>query len=542
MTSEILKKKIEIDTRFFDQQSKQAIRQDIVRALIELITNSDDSYLSLESKGIKTTGDIILSFCRQRNNLKLYVRDNAEGMSLKKLVEVTGKYSGATSSLYESGGAITRGMFGRGLKDTIMALGSGKILSFNGGYINEVKLSKVDKEWTIFYPNENTNVKKQHLDKYNVKPKSKNDIDPHATIVEIDISKNFKIPLFKTIYSQLCQHFALRRIVNNPSRNVILRQIDNNNKIINEEKVQYKLPEGKIVVDKNLKPENLSFNIELEIYRCNVKLDTPSESGPLASGGIIIESNNIPLDLTMCGEGGNPNACWFWGTAKCDKLIKRALKDDSIISATRDGLNWDHKVNTFIKTAIQKELKVLIKIEDEISKKLQRKKISKDLQIRNTNVLDEINKIAKKELEDLLEGPLKTKYDVQDLQIPFVPDMGFGFVPEFSQIKYGKESYLLLRGKTPHIIKATDLITIKSENEHIEIKDRKVRLEPRKDFPHIGECKIYLKGTKIGVQGVISAEINDLKSEALVEIVIKKSSSHTSPKNKKGGFIQRYSF
>lgn len=539
MVLEILNKKLEVDSRFWDQQSKQAIRGNIIRALIELITNSDDSYLSLESKGVKTKGDIIITFNRQfKKQSKLIVRDDAEGMALEKLVTVTGKYSGATSSLFEDGGAITRGMFGRGLKDTIMGLGTGKITSFNGGYINEVSLKKMNNEWRVFYPDDNTIIKKHHLKKYNVQPKKHKGLAPHATIVEIDISSSFKIPLFDTIYGQLCQHFALRRIVNNPNRNVTLQQIDNKGIIKKEKKVYYEPPVGYIVVDENLKPKYLNTNIYLEIYRCNVKLNTPSEAGPLANGGIIIESNNIPLDMTLCGEGGNPNANWFWGTAKCDKLIKMAKKDDSLISATRDGLNWDHAVNKLINEAIRVKLRELIKIEEEKSKKIKTNEISKDLQQKNSNALNELNKIAKKELEELPEGTIKSKEILRDIQNPLIPETGFGFVPEFAQIKYNKESYLLLRAKIPEVINPGEEIKIQSESDYINIKNSVVTLEPREDFPNIGECKIYLTGTKIGIQGVITAEFNGQKAEALVEVIIKKTKTESSDKQRKTGLFK----
>ena len=42
--------------RFGIQQADQAIKRDIVRALVELITNSDDSYRRIENTGRSVDG------------------------------------------------------------------------------------------------------------------------------------------------------------------------------------------------------------------------------------------------------------------------------------------------------------------------------------------------------------------------------------------------------------------------------------------------------------------------------------------------------
>jgi hypothetical protein len=46
--------------RFGRQQADQAIKRDVIRALVELITNSDDSYRRLESRGKEVDGRITI--------------------------------------------------------------------------------------------------------------------------------------------------------------------------------------------------------------------------------------------------------------------------------------------------------------------------------------------------------------------------------------------------------------------------------------------------------------------------------------------------
>ena len=61
----------------FSRQIRQ-FRKDVVRALVELITNSNDSYNRMEDAGLATTGSIIIEVQRKHANSVLRVCDNAE--------------------------------------------------------------------------------------------------------------------------------------------------------------------------------------------------------------------------------------------------------------------------------------------------------------------------------------------------------------------------------------------------------------------------------------------------------------------------------
>ena len=55
-----INEKIQYADRTLRQDAQQAIKKDIIRALVELITNSDDSYRDLEKAGHKHSGKIII--------------------------------------------------------------------------------------------------------------------------------------------------------------------------------------------------------------------------------------------------------------------------------------------------------------------------------------------------------------------------------------------------------------------------------------------------------------------------------------------------
>ena len=83
--------------RFGRQQADQAIKRDVIRALVELITNSDDSYRRLESRGKEVDGRITIEVLRKRQQSVFRVTDYAEGMDGNALDQALGVYAEDTS-------------------------------------------------------------------------------------------------------------------------------------------------------------------------------------------------------------------------------------------------------------------------------------------------------------------------------------------------------------------------------------------------------------------------------------------------------------
>src|SRR5512147_1442204 len=123
-------RKLQYADRVALQQADQAIRKDVLRALVEVITNCNDSYSRLEHTGQRGKGEIIIDIQRKHKNSVIRVRDFAEGMTDIRMDKVVGTYGEATSGLKED--KHVRGMWGRGLKDSIFGLGYGYVRSFKG--------------------------------------------------------------------------------------------------------------------------------------------------------------------------------------------------------------------------------------------------------------------------------------------------------------------------------------------------------------------------------------------------------------------------
>ena len=68
-------RKLEYADRVAVQQADQAIRKDVVRALVELITNSNDSYQRMEDSGTPNEGRIIIELQRKHADSILRVSE-----------------------------------------------------------------------------------------------------------------------------------------------------------------------------------------------------------------------------------------------------------------------------------------------------------------------------------------------------------------------------------------------------------------------------------------------------------------------------------
>ena len=68
-------RKLQYADRVALQQADQAIRKDVLRALVEIITNCNDSYSRLEHNGLTVSGEIMIEITRKHKNSLIRVRD-----------------------------------------------------------------------------------------------------------------------------------------------------------------------------------------------------------------------------------------------------------------------------------------------------------------------------------------------------------------------------------------------------------------------------------------------------------------------------------
>jgi hypothetical protein len=280
----LITRKLQYDNRVALQQADQAIRKDVVRALVELVTNCNDSYRRLEDEGVPTSGLIIIERQGRQINSVIRVRDYAEGMNGEQMDQKVGVYGAATSGFNE--GQSVRGLWGRGIKDAFYGLGHGQVQSFRDGLFHRCSLSIVTTTPTF-------NLEKP-LRATRVLRKQFEVLTGNGTISEIIVSRpDVRIPQFDTLRRMLERHFELRAIMSSSKRRIVLRDLDGRGKIKQEVSLGYKSPIGPQILDESFDVTGFPAKVRLEVFRSNEQLSTPAEEGDYADGGFLVISNSI---------------------------------------------------------------------------------------------------------------------------------------------------------------------------------------------------------------------------------------------------------
>jgi len=131
---------IPVDQRVIDIDSRRFAS--IEKALVELLTNSDDSYARLEAAGVAVSGQLLIQYERHRRGALLAVTDQAQGMPFATACFIL-SYGGAHSPLAQGIGG-GRGYFGRGLKQAIFGLGYGWLETIHEGRLSRIELFRAE--------------------------------------------------------------------------------------------------------------------------------------------------------------------------------------------------------------------------------------------------------------------------------------------------------------------------------------------------------------------------------------------------------------
>ena len=214
-----------------EQDSGQAMKNDIVRALIELITNCDDAYARAS-----TTGKIDIIVHRSTNKdipTTLVVRDSATGLDPKGMRESFGILGGDKSGFAE--GQEVRGLFSRGSKDTAW-FGETIFESIKDGvYTHLLLTSKMTGEI------ESVTADASHYDALGLEDGA-NGLS--ATIVVQ--RRDTRIPELRDLVGRLSSHVQLRKVVS--SQDVSITEF-RDGKLTQSTKVIWDVPASSILLD-----------------------------------------------------------------------------------------------------------------------------------------------------------------------------------------------------------------------------------------------------------------------------------------------------
>ncbi|MCQ3803866.1 MAG: ATP-binding protein [Acidimicrobiia bacterium] len=359
----LTKGRIPYTSRALLQDAREAMGTDLIRGLIELITNSDDSYARQNRSGpIRVEVD----HSRKGGPHEVIVRDRAGGMSFQEMRDRLLPIGGRSSGLED--GQPVRGNRGRGAKD-LVAFGEVEFTSIKDGRISSVRLRQTgDFE---FSRQDDTPTREERSD-LGIKR-------GNGTVVTV-FCEGVRRPRHERLRDDLTNDFQLRDIMADPQRTVTLVGRTKNNS--RTAKLRYSRPVLEPLLNTHIEIEGYpeAGQVALTVGKLPERSDDPHRN-PTRAAGVLIAGKRAIYDSTLFKFEGHPSAGWLHGRLSCpyidqltidhDNAVEsdQAPSDDNplpIISRRRRGLLKDHPFWTALSKAVEDQLAPLIeKLEEE---------------------------------------------------------------------------------------------------------------------------------------------------------------------------------
>jgi hypothetical protein len=512
-------KDLRINPRIIKHMAHATIRN-LIDGIVELVTNSDDSYRRLEEQSIETSGKIIISIVREKGGKcrSIEVKDYAEGMTkeeLEKALEFGGDTSGFTA------GKSVRGLFGRGLKETIVAFGRGTITTVKNG--RKVQTRVWSEGQRSFYDDE-------------MLLKETSTTEENGTTVKIEVENpKYKIPQINKFQEQLERNYALRDINSNPKRFITLKFTDvvgkrNPTPTTFTKNISFKYPEGKLVYEDTLTMSRFKDRIYLKIFECDTMLDSP-KNNPSGLAGILIKTKSAILDNQLFKFENEPAGLYFYGFAICLDLEERLRSGDiALLDLNRGGLNWKQEYCKVLSQTIEAALEpFVLKKKKELEKgepsrvKEKTKKLLKKL-------CKELNRLAMKELEEEPDTPsIIIKPDISTLLIK----------PEKANIQYNKPRTFSVYAPTGIILFQKTLeVKLSTDSFYIKVNPDRVKLKPHPIYPkRIQYNHFKVLGLAENIEGTIKAELGEIVAISKVVVREPRKRKRGELTGRKSGFF-----
>jgi hypothetical protein len=233
---------VQYGPRGFHQDASQAMKGDIVRALIETITNSDDAYAD-------TTGKIRLEVEHRHGPWSVITRDRAKGMTATRMKEAIEGLGGRMSG-FEVGEDV-RGNLGRGAKD-LAAFGRVTFESICDARCSRMILEETGETRLAEHTATEDDRARLSIPRGN------------GTVVTMNVRDNIRCPRHARLKEKLSTHFQLRDILSDSRREVTL--VDANRGT--SETLRYSYPALPVVYSEELPIDGYpEANTVVTIYR-----------------------------------------------------------------------------------------------------------------------------------------------------------------------------------------------------------------------------------------------------------------------------------
>ncbi|NCA89378.1 MAG: ATP-binding protein [Gammaproteobacteria bacterium] len=381
-------KEIPVDQRIIDVDSRRFAAID--KALVELITNSDDSYARLEKTGQQPSGRILIAYERHQGGALLVVTDQAEGMSFTHGCAVLA-YGGAHSPLArgERGG---RGYFGRGLKQALYGLGHGWIETIHRGQFSRIELFRAENGGYLYD------------DRGGDRPATAGDrerlgIADNGTRVTIVVeNQRVKISQYTSLVHAVRNNIYLRDVL--ARRHVDLAHLRHGRAIERSGEVRYEEPRATVLLGPDLAGHFVhakeTYPFTLTLKRA---LDRELETlGDERMNGLLVVSGTAVLDCQFFDFEKQVGTEYLFGSVRCPALIEKLSQGLAIISDEREGLNRKDAFVAAFTHAVSRLIAPCVLAEREKLKHLARATVSGRTGEMIDHLLERMNRAA---LQDL---------------------------------------------------------------------------------------------------------------------------------------------
>lgn len=514
---------IPMDAGRVQSQSTATIRY-LIDAVVELVTNSDDSYKHIEEESIATKEEIKTYIQRSKGNKckKLKVTDFAEGMDRDKLKKAL-TFAGATSGFEE--GRSVRGLFGRGLKEVITALGKAEVYTIKD---NELCIANVwwdGKKGLMYELLERTYTPSQE------ERKEIGIVEGNGTVVRITVTSGITCPTLKTLLPLVNKHYALRDINSADNRKISLEFESPHKGNLKEFKtVSYKAPEGKVRLAETIKLPVYRDDAQLRICETDEKLEKPYNN-PQARAGLLIKTSGAILDNRLFKYESEEAGRFFFGEVVCDGLAERIREGDwGIITPDRTGINWHHQYCETLRKKLEDILEPFI---EEKKKKLEGKPTappSEKTKKMLNKVCSLLNRLVKEELSEVPTIDRPGKEPLKKLTI----------LPEKANIER-KRGFCIY---APLDILDSPLLEyyqaeVKSDNPYIQVLNPSVRIKTSRTYPDLYYVGSFIvTGIIKDEKATITCKLGEHTATAVVRVAELKRGGKRGEPRRKGGFFR----
>lgn len=389
---------IPVDQRVIDIDSRRFAS--VEKALVELITNSDDSYARLEKTNTQVTGQVRIQYERHQRGALLVVADQAEGMSFEQACFIL-SYGAAHSPLArgEGGG---RGYFGRGLKQAIYGLGHGLIETIHAGRFSRIELFRSENGGYLYDDGGGDWLAKaEDYERLGIA-----ECGTQVTIVIENMHVN--ISHYRSIVQAVANNIYLRDVLTR--RNVELVNVQQGKEVERSGQVHYEEPPAIVL----LGPDQAGHSVyEQKAYPFTLTLKRALDveltpRGDERTNGLVILSGMAVLDCQLFEYENQVGTEYLFGMVRCPALIEKLGQGVAIISDEREGLNRKDAFAMAFSQAVSKMIAPFVLAEQENLKHLEHATTSDRTSHMIEHLLQRMNQAAIQDLGIILPPYMET--------------------------------------------------------------------------------------------------------------------------------------